>query len=409
MRTSWEPSALAAEMATASFWIAVGAACVGLLAIVIALTSTRRRAVRTALPGEAQHYAYVAELLKHSDDEASKLRAALAQTEAERRQLVRFRELRSTLDLDRLSTEALEAIGELEGVDATVIVVRRDGAPPIVSSQGLAPLAVERVHASLADLAKLAGITMLELAYTYENEHAGELAGGYVVPLRPPSGETIGALAVFCRPGTSAPSQEVLAELRALADVIAATAAAALEFEAMRESAMRDPLTGLYNRRFFHEELERQVIRAQRYRRLVTIVMLDVDDFKRVNLELGHLDADAVLAEVGARLGASVRGADSASRIGGDEFGVILPEAGMRDAQHMYNRLTLSLATAPSLTRVAVTLSAGIGEFERGDDAGSLFRRSEAAMRQAKGSGKAQLVIAESLESSSVVRERLDR
>jgi diguanylate cyclase (GGDEF)-like protein len=409
MRTSWEASALAAQMATASFWIAIGAACVAVLAIGTALTVTRRRAVRTAVPGEAQHYAYVAELLKHSDDEASKLRAALAHTEVERRQLVRLREFRSTLDLDQLGTEALEVIGELEGVDATVIVVRRDGAPPLVSSRGLPPSAVEDVHVSLADLAKLAGVTMLELAYTYENEHAGELAGGYVVPLRPPSGETLGALAVFSRLGTSAPSQQALAELRALADVIAATAAAALEFEAMRESAMRDPLTGLYNRRFFHEELERQAIRAQRYRRLLTIVMLDVDDFKRVNVELGHLDADAVLAEVGARLGASVRGADIASRIGGDEFGVILPEAGTRDAEHMYNRLTLSLATAPSLTRVAVTLSAGIGEFQRGDDPDSLFRRAEAAMRRAKGSGKAQLVIAESPESFSAVRERLDR
>src|SRR5690242_16034807 len=88
-----------------------------------------------------------------------------------------------------------------------------------------------------------------------------------------------------------------------------------------------DGLTGLHNRRYFHELLAREVTRAQRYGRELALVIFDLDDFKGINDRIGHLGGDAVLAETAARARGALRAADIACRVGGDEFAVLLPEA----------------------------------------------------------------------------------
>ena len=92
-----------------------------------------------------------------------------------------------------------------------------------------------------------------------------------------------------------------------------------------------DGLTGLHNRRYFHEMLAREVARAQRYRRKLALVVFDLDDFKSINDRIGHLAGDAVLAETARRARGVVRSADIACRVGGDEFAVLLPEASGRE------------------------------------------------------------------------------
>jgi diguanylate cyclase (GGDEF)-like protein len=102
---------------------------------------------------------------------------------------------------------------------------------------------------------------------------------------------------------------------------------ALLRSEALyREQSVRDPLTGLYNRRYMEETLYRELRRAMRRRGTLAVIMLDTDDFKSINDTLGHPAGDAVLRTVASLLQESIRDEDIASRYGGDEFILILPE-----------------------------------------------------------------------------------
>ena len=118
---------------------------------------------------------------------------------------------------------------------------------------------------------------------------------------------------------------------------LAAMAGRALEnarrFHELFELSVRDPLTGLHNRHYFHETLAQEVQRAHRYDRRLALIFFDIDDFKAINEELGHLGGDGVLEEVAQRLRSVVRGADIPCRVGGDEFAVILPESSIDEAR----------------------------------------------------------------------------
>jgi diguanylate cyclase (GGDEF)-like protein len=94
----------------------------------------------------------------------------------------------------------------------------------------------------------------------------------------------------------------------------------------LREQATRDPLTGVYNRRYFTEVLVQEVSRSKRHSRPIGFLLVDVNRFKQINDELGHVVGDKVLQEVGTLLRAAVRGEDFVIRYGGDEFLVVLPE-----------------------------------------------------------------------------------
>ena len=121
----------------------------------------------------------------------------------------------------------------------------------------------------------------------------------------------------------------------------------ARRFAEARQLAELDSLTGLYNRRSFHDALQREVARARRYERRLALVVLDLDDFKRVNDTAGHLAGDAVLAEVGRRILSLVRATDIACRFGGDEFAVILPESTRADAELLADRIVRAIAAKP--------------------------------------------------------------
>src|SRR5207253_8367861 len=127
-------------------------------------------------------------------------------------------------------------------------------------------------------------------------------------------------------------------ELRELED-LARRAGPAIEnarrFREARQLADLDALTGLHNRRYFHETLAREVSRAQRYNRRLALLALDLDNLKAINDRLGHLAGDGVLAEVANRIRDVVRSADIACRVGGDEVAVILPESAMADAKQL--------------------------------------------------------------------------
>src|SRR5205085_7612465 len=181
-------------------------------------------------------------------------------------------------------------------------------------------------------------------------------------------------------------------------ELLAAGAGPAIDnakrFREARQLADLDALTGLHNRRYFHETLAREVARAQRYDRNLALIVFDLDDFKAVNDRIGHLAGDSVLADAAERVRDAVRSADIACRVGGDEFAVILPESTLADADQLYRRIQAAVSTRPLALIGKLHLSAGVAELRSEDDGPSLFERADAALYRAKNGGKDQIVAA---------------
>jgi diguanylate cyclase (GGDEF)-like protein len=152
-----------------------------------------------------------------------------------------------------------------------------------------------------------------------------------------------------------------------LARTMAHEAAMALEnarmYETARNLADRDPLTGFYNHRYLQQRLAEEVVRAVRTRQPVSVVMLDLDDFKLVNDSFGHLYGDGVLVHVAARVRSVLRASDIAARYGGDEFALILPDTDRDAATQATERLLAAFRESPFAAdgRQAFPVGASIG------------------------------------------------
>jgi diguanylate cyclase (GGDEF)-like protein len=171
------------------------------------------------------------------------------------------------------------------------------------------------------------------------------------------------------------------------------------ELEETERSARTDTLTGLWNRKVFHEQLEGEIRRSRRYRWPVTVLMLDLDHFKEVNDTHGHALGDLVLERVGSIVRHAVRDADAACRIGGEEFAVVLPETtregGYAVAERMRKRVQQSFADHPVDGHdVPVTISAGLACFpDDGLHADELLARADEALYGAKHAGRNRVCV----------------
>jgi two-component system cell cycle response regulator len=163
--------------------------------------------------------------------------------------------------------------------------------------------------------------------------------------------------------------------------------------EEIRRMAATDGLTGLANRRTFDETLGREISRAQRTGNPVTLLMLDVDHFKRLNDGHGHQVGDAVLRALGSGLHENLRPFDTAARYGGEEFAVILPGCSVEESPIAGERIRRrAVASAPIPD---VTLSAGTATFpDDAPDASELVRAADAALYESKRAGRDRLTIA---------------
>jgi diguanylate cyclase (GGDEF)-like protein len=206
-------------------------------------------------------------------------------------------------------------------------------------------------------------------------------------------------LSVFSRGEPGIFSDEQLHALEDLASRAGPAIENARRFREARQLADLDALTGLHNRRYFHETLARECARAQRYNRRLALLVLDLDDFKAINDQIGHLAGDNVLAEVAGRIKEVVRSADIACRVGGDEFAVILPESALEDADQLYRRLQTKISSAPLAQAGRLLLSAGIAELRPSDDAVAFFQRADDALYRAKEAGKGRVVASAASQS----------
>lgn len=201
---------------------------------------------------------------------------------------------------------------------------------------------------------------------------------------------------------------------RELAAVLARELGGALRVATLVEETQRlatvDALTGLRNRRAFAEGIQHEVARARRYGDPLSIVMLDIDHFKRVNDTFGHAAGDLVLAAVGHGVATTARGTDLCARWGGEEFVIALTKTGLEPACLAAERLRAVIerlvVPTPEGVTVPATASLGVATYTNGDTLESLIDRADRAMYAAKSAGRNRVEHEASAPRPSTVSER---
>ncbi len=165
----------------------------------------------------------------------------------------------------------------------------------------------------------------------------------------------------------------------------------ALKYKAAQESSVTDPLTGLFNRTGMETSMHRELKLAQRHRTPLSLLVIDIDDFKAVNDQYGHATGDSVLKCVAENVTGCVRDTDVVSRFGGEEFTVLLSNTDAPGAILLADRIRQRVAEAPcsdDSNTLGVTISIGVTSLRKGDTESSFFERADAALYQAKHEGK---------------------
>jgi diguanylate cyclase (GGDEF)-like protein len=336
-------------------------------------------------------------LNERMDELGRELAGALERAEEEGRRSRIFGELAGSIDLDEVLSRTLEAAGDLREADAALVMLPdAQGGKPLVATLGLSIEEAERHAITGPPDGRLA--RSIAMSYTYpelDSEDGDEqvIHGGVAVPL-PGEGHTLGYLTVFTRSKSHQFSDDEVRRLEALALRAGPAIENARRFREARQLADLDALSGLHNRRYFHETLARECARAHRYERRLSLIVFDLDGFKDVNDRVGHLAGDAVLAEVAERVRSVVRTSDIACRVGGDEFAVILPESSLDDADQLYRRILSAVSSRAVGQAGKLYLSAGVAELRPEDDPVSFFQRADEALYGAKEAGKGQVVSA---------------
>nr|WP_199714794.1 diguanylate cyclase [Micromonospora radicis] len=232
---------------------------------------------------------------------------------------------------------------------------------------------------------------------TGADRSAGTGADGSAVAAPAVATAPLGVLVLYDRLGGEEFDDDDLATLRTFAGHVAVAVDNVRVHEEAQRLSLTDPLTGLWNYRYLRESLRREVERASRFGRMVSVLVLDLDRFKTVNDTYGHAAGDTVLAEFARRVRGEIREVDLAFRQGGEEFVVLLPETDARGAAIVAERLGAAIRGAPvavvghadGQVSIPVTVSIGIAVYP--DHAGSgpgVLEAADGALYAAKAAGR---------------------
>jgi diguanylate cyclase (GGDEF)-like protein/PAS domain S-box-containing protein len=341
---------------------------------------------------------------------SQELRQSVADLERQRQEMALLAQLGSRLDACGSLEEAHAVLAEdtpsLFGGDAGALYVPAGGRLETVVSWGdPAPRSRAFAPGECHALSRGRSHVVDERGGAARCAHVGEAVGAGLVcvPLLA-QGETLGLLHVQLRREVGgARHGAYLAARRRLIEMFAEHVALALvniQLRAtLRERSVRDELTGLFNRRYMEETLDREVRRATREGGSVGLIMADVDHFKAYNDTLGHAAGDDVLRMIGALLAESVRGEDVVCRFGGEEFVIILPKARPEDtrlrAEELRERLADRTSAASASGLPEVTLSLGVAAFpDHGEDGERLLSAADEALYRAKAAGRDRVEVA---------------
>ncbi|HEY2275046.1 MAG TPA: DUF484 family protein [Steroidobacteraceae bacterium] len=229
-------------------------------------------------------------------------------------------------------------------------------------------------------------------------DHPASLA---LIPLR--RHDELDGVLVFASNDPFRFTQELASDFLAHLGLVAAICVEnAVNRARLLRSGLTDFLTGFHNRRYLHARLREELARAQRARLPLVCLMIDVDHFKRINDQYGHLAGDAVLREVAQRIDAEMRISDTGARFGGDEFAMVLSQADIGDGERVARRVLsavgqepIPIGTTPDAATETVTLSIGVAAANPGPGphdykalAERLIAEADAALYRAKSAGR---------------------
>ncbi len=380
-------------------WLTIGLAIGLVVCALLALELLRRLRRRSSRDVEVQVAATVETLEARLDELARELGSAVSRAEEEAQRSRFLGQIATTIDLDDAIGSTLQAAAGLPKVDAAVVELDPDGDG---DERLLGSIGLDRDDDDEEDGVRIftgaperQEARAIEHSYVYGEEHAaGAVHGALGVPLLGRNGK-IGWLGVFSRDPDVRFGDDDVRRLEELAERVAPAIENARRFREARQLADLDSLTGLHNRRYFYETLAREVDRAQRYQRRLSLVIVDVDGFKEINDRIGHLAGDAVLAEIADRIRQVVRSADIPCRVGGDEFAVIVPEVEVGQARQLVGRIQRAVSAQPIARAGRVRVSAGVADIQPNDSPTSLFERGDESLYAAKHAGKGGLAAAD--------------
>ena len=176
--------------------------------------------------------------------------------------------------------------------------------------------------------------------------------------------------------------------------------------ERLKKLSIRDPLTELYNSRHFYAQLEDEIQRSERYLHPLSLIFIDIDNFKTINDTYGHMVGDQALLLIAKKMQTSLRSQDTAYRFAGDEFTIILPETTSDNAKFVADRIRSEMEKESLVILeqeiTKITLSIGIAEYQRNEKKEQFVHRADVTMYEAKKKGGNNIAVSSKLAALSI-------
>ena len=311
-----------------------------------------------------------------------------------------LRALPRATDAASLARELIHAAVQMTEGHGAALVAWRGDSGEVVASEGAGLPAGSEVEENVESLSVLAargaatlshqGAALRALHVISDRERLlPSPEAAVAIPLIT-DGQVIGVLAAWTARGPRV-SEEAIGALETVAPYAAVQLQHALELGAMKAIAERDALTGLANRRAFDTQLLAEWARWERHQQPFSLLLFDLDHFKRINDQHGHDAGDEVLRTVGAALNRALRGKDFAARYGGEEFAVLLGDAGLKAAGEVAERVRAHIEAMNAIfagKHIPVTISGGVASASEHLSAGDLVRTADRLLYKAKAEGR---------------------